>query len=1059
MTDDEHASAHSAAPPTRVTSRHPHPGLAAFLARARRIGQRRRLSAGGVEFAAHLAAIVLGATLLATATGRGDLAAAFAGLGGLVASVLVVQRTGRALHADYGRRRRRDATGVSPAVFTARTVARSQRPLYPTQGREPSGDPDVDRDGPFRREILAAAELDARLVAGGHLGSNALAARYVDATAARLRGIDPRRAVMRAPLRSSALVLGAVVAIGVVAVQNPAVARGASLLANAEDGRPVPPPQPVWSQLDMTLVYPAHTGRPARTVHNPSGTMRVPAGTRFELDLRATVAAPAARVVMTYDGESVGSTPKPEIVELEPGDERRFSGHFVVRAAGHWNVILQATGGGWLGNRRLFAGREPERRSPPLAIELEPDDAPEVDLRPLPAHRREVTETDAVDIRFSARDDFGLGRAELVYEQADGTQHRVPAGRAPEGRRRWRHRFTWDLSAIPVDARGEITYWIEVRDNDPGLGLEVLEDPPGKVGRSARQQLVVNDEEAEHAQNIESLRAIRDAAVDLLAERLTSTAYDPDAHPPAIGMGLARNTFARNEKLLAMMASTIDALAMDTMARERDVETLTAVHGRMHELHEKGRKIVTRIPPGTELDRPDTVKPVLAALRKHNSKATTNLEDEIIRLDDLVDAQIVERLEQLLSRVEAAQRKLVELLEQLKAGDESVRPQIEQLRQRIREDLRKVSEARSQLQKELGSEFMNLDAFRAMEKRMQRMDLEARLQRGDIDGALESAREGLDELGQLRDGLQKKLGEDGEDARLSPEERSRMQLLRELSRLLDEQKSVVTSARRHEQAWRKEVGDQAAKDAKTAGADAQKLREAVEKVNDARLGREGRRGWEDAREALEALESAAERKDPKQLELYDAARKAAEALGRATDGADGDEKEGKALEALRKRTGQLAERLRGELPAESEVFDEARQRDIDELGKNQGGVRGRTDELGAKDIAQELPDPGKRALEQAQRAMRGTESSLNPGTPRPDRAAGSAKRAADAIQRAIDSLRQNQSPPPPSASNGDASTEAERDRTLRDELVEAMKERAPEGFDEQVEDYYEELLR
>ena len=40
-----------------------------------------------------------------------------------------------------------------------------------------------------------------------------------------------------------------------------------------------------------------------------------------------------------------------------------------------------------------------------------------------------------------------------------------------------------------------------------------------------------------------------------------------------------------------------------------------------------------------------------------------------------------------------------------------------------------------------------------------------------------------------------------------------------------------------------------------------------------------------------------------------------------------------------------------------------------------------------------------------------------------------------------------------------ASTETERDRSLRDELMEAMKERAPEGFGESVERYYEELLR
>jgi hypothetical protein len=62
------------------------------------------------------------------------------------------------------------------------------------------------------------------------------------------------------------------------------------------------------------------------------------------------------------------------------------------------------------------------------------------------------------------------------------------------------------------------------------------------------------------------------------------------------------------------------------------------------------------------------------------------------------------------------------------------------------------------------------------------------------------------------------------------------------------------------------------------------------------------------------------------------------------------------------------------------------------------------------------------------------------------------------LQEAIDSLRRG-SPPPPASSSGDASTETERDRSLRDALMDAMREGAPEGFHEPVKRYYEELLR
>ncbi len=62
--------------------------------------------------------------------------------------------------------------------------------------------------------------------------------------------------------------------------------------------------------------------------------------------------------------------------------------------------------------------------------------------------------------------------------------------------------------------------------------------------------------------------------------------------------------------------------------------------------------------------------------------------------------------------------------------------------------------------------------------------------------------------------------------------------------------------------------------------------------------------------------------------------------------------------------------------------------------------------------------------------------------------------AIGALQRALDSLRDT-SPSSGPAARTEASTETERDRSLRDELMDAMKESAPDGFDREVERYYE----
>lgn len=69
------------------------------------------------------------------------------------------------------------------------------------------------------------------------------------------------------------------------------------------------------------------------------------------------------------------------------------------------------------------------------------------------------------------------------------------------------------------------------------------------------------------------------------------------------------------------------------------------------------------------------------------------------------------------------------------------------------------------------------------------------------------------------------------------------------------------------------------------------------------------------------------------------------------------------------------------------------------------------------------------------------------------------QRSLEGIQRAIDSLREQSPPPPTGATSGEASTEAERDKSWRDQLMDAMREEAPDGFQSEVERYYEELLK
>ncbi|MFO7563464.1 MAG: DUF4175 family protein [Enhygromyxa sp.] len=1018
-----------------------------YLRAVRRVALRRALGTFVIDLALLMCAwagLVIGFAGLSL---RGDLAANVGAALGLLGAAGLIHARIRQLRERLG-----------GPIALAREIAAEAAPL-----RERPTPREREADVILRHELLGATELWVQLETQAS-SSPELAAAYVRRIGEQTLSLDPRRALARPRRAVRGVVAMLVLGLGVALASSSLGARGLELVRERADARPPIPPQPIWTSLELVLDYPDYTRRPDRRVPNPSGTLRVPAGTRVELDMELSEDADSVRVVLVHDGVELGSAPEPEIIELdphpEPGDERRFTGSFVVRSSGTWVVALLDD----LASRDAATLLVAARRSPPMRLELEPDAGPEVELLPLPDWQRQANETDKVDLRFAARDDFGVVAAELVYEIAkpDGEieRHRLPAGRAPAGSSRaWRHRHSWDLSAIPLEDRSEVTYWIEVRDNDPGLGLRPLIDGPGKLAASARQRLLVHDEEAEHAANIADLQTIRDVAVDLLAARLTTAAFSELDAEARLGGKLrtARDLHTGAATLLTMIAATVDALAVDTMIAEREVETLAGVHERLLALHRDEAKLHERIPPGAELDRHADRGPLLHKLGAHNRREIEQLEDEIIRLDDLVDGLIIARLEALMARLQVSQQKLVEKLEQLQAGDQSVRPEIEQLEQRIRDDMRRVQEAQAQLRKEVGDEWMNLDAFKAMEARMRSQQLLEQLRRGDVEGALKQAREGLDAIRQLRERVQR-TGEEQETPALSEEDRKRMKMLRELSRLQDEQTGLRSETRRLREQWRDAVrGRQAeAPAAERAREQAKQVREALEAINDAHLSRDGRSAWEDAREALEALEAATADEQASELELFEAANDAAAALRRAEAGSKPGESEAKALRKLAGEAERLRDRLREPLPDPDEVLEREDIERLSELGRQQRTLRERARQLLEDPAADILPTPGRSAMDGADRAMREAGEALEDAAL--EGALLGENRAWQGIQRAIDSLRQS-SPPPPRASEGESSTEAERDRSLRDQVVEAMREGDRDGFDSDTKRYYEELLR
>ncbi len=974
---------------------------------------RHELAMALVVIAAGSTAIGALALVLTALTLRGDVVAPLAG------ALVCVLCAGVLLRAI--RRIRRLAGG---ALRSARTIARAPRSSLSAQARS---------------DLLAALETWSALETDSPrspsiLDSRDLAEAYVEQVDARLRMLGEIDVL---PPSSPRLLIPIALALGIAgsSLASKDVRDASSLLYRRIDGRPPPPPAPLWNSLALTLQYPEHTGRPARRVENPSGSLRVPRATRLLIDIRARPSAGALTWVFSADAPSLSDAPPPRPLELDRTADGRFVGEFMVYDPGVWTVLAVLDG--------------VQRSSPPAPIEIDVDEAPEIELLPLASADRAPTELDSVELRFRAHDDFGFAGAELVIAHGDEPPTRIRVGAPPAGRT-WNHRFDWDLSAMPLPERSELEFWIEVRDNDPTPQPTTGHAGTGKVTASTRMRLGVRDQEKEHAENIDSLRALRDAAVDHLAERMTTTVFDRrSTESPRERLAEARVLHRNLGELLALLATSLDRVAVDAMSNGRDAETLTAIHGRLRRSFVVAEKLHERVPIGAAVGAPARAQSLLAMLAGNHERQVLELEDEIIRIDDLVDSQIVARIEGLVARVEASQRKLVDLLERLKAGDRSVAPMIEELQARLRQDLRRVQDARSQLDKEVDHQFLNLDAFQAMQARMDHQDLDEQLRRGDIDGAIARAKERLNELRGLREEVQDRLA-DAPEANVSPQERARLKLLRELSRLQDGERGVEGESRGAHQEWRERIAEETLEDdeAEALRASATTIERSLDEVNDARLGREGRRAIGDAVEELRRIATT-----NGALDAHEAATALRDAIERALGGAEAGEAEAKQLAKLRDAAAKLQRRSADSLPDDlDELLDDER---LADLGVRQAGLGARARELLSLPEAEHLPEAGRKELKSAAEKLEQSLDALE------ERDTGAALRAqAEAIQRiqgAINSLRRTASSP--SGGPGRTSTASERDRSLRDDVMDAMREEAPAGYTEPVKRYYEELLR
>lgn len=264
---------------------------------------------------------------------------------------------------------------------------------------------------------------------------------------------------------------------------------------------------------DITLryVYPAYTGLEPLDVPNSTGDVHAPPGTRVEIHARTARVYEAAALSVALNAESrllsspqsaeVKSedlTPTPEQTPVELSGGRDLSASLEVNRDGTWTFLLFHTG-------------EVER-SADHTIVVEPDLAPEL-LVESPSPTLEVAWDQALPLTWTARDDYGLLRVEVVATK--GTSSLEPRTlREPLDAPR---RVDGDLTSFNPSSLGfhpgdegfiEVVAW----DNDAVLG--------SKQGRSRAIKILVIGPKGQEARAMKRIRELRDILISMLADFL-----------------------------------------------------------------------------------------------------------------------------------------------------------------------------------------------------------------------------------------------------------------------------------------------------------------------------------------------------------------------------------------------------------------------------------------------------------------------------------------------------------------------------------------------------------
>lgn len=797
-----------------------------------------------------------------------------------------------------------------------------------------------------------------------------------------------------------------------------------------------------FSEVEAHLVYPSYLGRASTTVIDPS-VLEVPRGTSIELRARARFDAAGAAL-------RVGARDVP----MELDSSGRYVGRFVAREDGPLVLRLRRAEGEWIND------------ATDRAVRTLADEAPRVTLLD-PAEDVVLDEPDEIQIAWDASDDVGVSHLDLVVRTAAGTETRRRVASYPEDAH---PAFTsgsapLDLALLEVRPGDSVTLWVEAHDGD------IVSGP--NVGRSAQRQVTLASEATRREQRLEELQAVLDRGITALADRLERPVPDDGAQ--------ARPRYDTLSASTGAFADALTGYAESARESGRVRGTDLALYGEM-------AARVRRLLHEERLAHGRTIAPV-DRLRDIDARSVTELEDDVLTLDDLLTRARVEDAAAIARELEALRREIHSLLSELVRTDsqearERLLAAIGRAQARMRELMQRISEMGTSVPQE----FLNAGDMPGEAAASE--DVLSQLREAVQQGNLQLADRLIGELSRQIDQLARMLGQTEEsfvEARFGPRERAFAEALDALAGVEAEQAQLARRAtERRSQAAQRALDAVGARDNRAArrlADQARTVREALEEIDRDGLATFEQDTYDRARQRLVDTQDALRTGDLGEARrMAEAAAQDMAGLTRDLDmsalmfpGHEGETSDdARRARSADRQLRDLRRELDEALPDVASHVDPQGRAQMREDGARQGRAQEATERLAQQfedgPDGAPLDDNAGRELRDAARDMRQADQALGRGDP-----LESARHQEEAARRLTELRERLEQESQSGGGGGGDGGEAQPDfrrpvdipdadqfegpMEMRRRLLDAMREQAPRGYEDAVRRYYEGLLR